>query len=215
MADDPPENQNVKALRVEIFADFVCPYCYIAQEQMDQLIKDYDVQPRWRPHWLHPEVPPGGSPSPADPERRAATLAWLKEMAPEMADRIRFPDKLQFSLFAFQALEFAQERGLALPFKSAVFDALWVEGKDIAEVSTLQEKAEEVGLDAQEMGRALRDQVYLERTLNNVKKAREIGISRTPTIILGRTAIVGWHYYEVFQTVLEKQGILPKSALAG
>ena len=30
---------------------------------------------------------------------------------------------------------------MALPFTSAVYDALWVEGKDIARISTLQEAA--------------------------------------------------------------------------
>jgi len=198
---------------VIVYADFICPYCYISQERVDQLIRDYGVQPEWRPHWLHPEVPPEGMPFPAtsDPDRRKATLEWLKEMAPEQAPSIRLPDKLQFSFFAFQALEFARDRGLALPFKSAVFNALWVQGKDIAQLSTLQEAANEVGLDADEMARALYDQTYIARTLAALYMARNAGVTEVPTFVLGRTTIVGWHYYEVFQTVMEKQGMQSKS----
>lgn len=197
-------------LPVIVFADFVCPYCYIAQEHVDHLVRDYDVQPLWRPYWLHPEVPPEGAPLPsrADPERRKETLAWLKEMAPEKAARIRFPEKMQFSFFAFEAMEYAQDRGLALPFKSAVFDALWVEGKDIGQVQTLQEAAAAVGLDGEEVGRALHERTYMERAWSAVETAQRVGITNTPTFILGRTAIVGWHYYEVVQTVMEKQGAL-------
>jgi predicted DsbA family dithiol-disulfide isomerase len=212
MADETHVNGISTAPRVVVFADFVCPYCYISQERVDQLIRDYDVQPLWRPYWLHPEVSPAGSSIPVDSDRRKATAEWLKEMAPERAARMHFPDKLQFSFFAFQALEFAQDHGLALPFKTAVFDALWVEGKDIALVPTLQEAGEKVGLDAEEMGRALHEQTYLERTLEALATAKKTGVTKVPTFILGRTAIVGWHYYEVFQTVMEKQGFVPKSA---
>ncbi len=123
---------------------------------------------------------------------------------------MRFPDKMQCSFFAFQAVEFAQDRGDALPFTSAVYDALWVEGKDIARIATLQEAAQKAGLDAEEMGRALRERRYMERTMNAVAAARKAGVVSTPTYILGRIAIKGWHYYEVFQTVMQRQGMLPR-----
>lgn len=212
MANQSGAAQSEPSFRVVMFADFICPYCYIGQERMEQLAHDYHVQPIWRPHWLHPETPPEGAPFPqsVDRERARATAEWLKEMAPEKAARMRFPDKMQCSFFAFEAVEFAQERGQALPFTSAVYDALWVEGKDIARMATLQEAAAKAGLDAEEMGRALRERSYMERAMNAVTASRSAGISSTPTYILGRTAIKGWHYYEVFQTVMEKQGMLPK-----
>jgi predicted DsbA family dithiol-disulfide isomerase len=197
---------------VVMFADFICPYCYIGQERMEQLARDYDVVPQWRPYWLHPETPLQGArlPQTADPDRARTTLEWLQEMAPEKAARIRFPGKLQYSFLAFEAVEFAQDRGLALRFTSAVYDALWVQGRDIAQVSTLQEAAAGAGLDAEEMGRALRERGYMERALRAVAASKDAGVTSTPTYILGRTAIKGWHYYEVFQTVMEKQGMLPK-----
>ena len=125
---------------------------------------------------------------------------------------MRFPNKLQFSLFAFEALEFAQDRGLALPFKTAVFEALWIERRDIAQLSTLQAAADKVGLDADELGRALSGQRYRNRVRDTLQLAREAGITKTPTFVLGRYRIAGWHYYEVFQTVMEKQGVPLRSA---
>jgi len=200
-------------LPVVVFADFICPYSYIALDQMDDLLRDYNIELLWRPHWLHPEVPPAGSPLPAEAqERRARTLAWLREMAPERAAHMRFPDKILFSLFAFEALEFAQDRGRALPFKTAVFEALWIEGRDIAQLSTLQAAAEKVGLDSAELGRALAGQRYRPRVHDALQLARDAGVTKTPTFVLGRYRIAGWHYYEVFQTVMEKQGVLLRSA---
>jgi predicted DsbA family dithiol-disulfide isomerase len=209
------ENCASTPLPVVVFADFICPYSYIALDQMDELNRDYTIELLWRPHWLHPEVPKAGAPIPAEAlDRRAQTISWLKEMAPNRAGRMRYPDKISFSLFAFEALEFAQDRGLALPFKTAVFEALWIDGRDIADFSTLQAVADNVGLDGAELGRALAGQRYRQRVHNALQLARDAGVTKTPTFVLGRYRIAGWHYYEVFQTVMERQGVLRRSALA-
>jgi predicted DsbA family dithiol-disulfide isomerase len=211
----PNENYAITPLPVVVFADFICPYSYIALDQMDDLLRDYNIELLWRPHWLHPEVPPEGAPLPAAAmaeDHRARTHAWLQEMAPDRGAQMRFPEKLQFSLFAFEALEFAHDRGLALSFKTAVFDALWLEGRDIAQLSTLQAAADKVGLDADELGRALGTQRYRNRVRDTLQLARDAGVTKTPTFVLGRYRIAGWHYYEVFQTVMEKQGVPLRSA---
>ena len=41
-----------------------------------------------------------------------------------------------------------------------------------------------------------------------------IGITNTPTIFIGKTRINGWTYYEVLQSVMEKQGLRPRETLA-
>jgi predicted DsbA family dithiol-disulfide isomerase len=210
------ENHSLTPLPVVVFADFICPYSYIALDQMDDLARDYNIELLWRPHWLHPEVPQAGAPLPAGAaERRAQTLSWLKEMAPVRAAKMHLPDKVQFSLFAFEALEFAQDRGMALPFKTAVFEALWMDGCDIGEFSTLQAAAARVGLDSAELGNALARHHYRQRVYDSLQLARDAGITKTPTFVLGRYRIAGWHYYEVFQAVMERQGVPLRSSVAG
>lgn len=214
----PSEIQDAaKPLTVVVFADFICPYSYIAQDQMEQLASNYNIELLWRPHWLHPEVPPEGAAFPADPapdQRRERTLAWLREMAPDRAATMRFPRKMQFSLFAFEALEYAQDHDAALSFKSAVFDALWVEGMDIGTVSTLQHAAIKAGLDPEAVARAVTDQKYRGRVRDALQLAADVGVTKTPTFIVGRYRVVGWHYYEVFETVMEKQGVAPRAPSA-
>jgi predicted DsbA family dithiol-disulfide isomerase len=203
--------------RVVVFADFVCPYSYLAVDQIDRLAREYDVQPLWRPHWLHPETPPEGCPREPTPEnvaRRERLDAWVKEMAPEQYPRIRFPEKRHYSFLAFEALEFAYDCGLDFPFKTALYDLMWTEGRDISEPETLIAAGERAGLDPAELSVALNEHVYAQRALDAVNQARRIGIMNTPTIFLGRTRINGWHYYEVLQSVMEQQGVRPREALA-
>jgi predicted DsbA family dithiol-disulfide isomerase len=210
------KQEAARPIRVAVFADFTCPYSYLAVDQIDRLAREYDVKPLWRPHWLHPDTPPEGTPrennadTAARDERRHA---WFKEMAPEQYPRIRFPEKRQYSFRAFEALEFACDYELDFAYKTAVYDLMWTEGRDIGEPETLIDAAERVGLDADELQAALAQRTYAERALEAVKQAHRIGIMNTPTIFLGRTRINGWHYYEVLQSVMEQQGARLREAV--
>ena len=41
--------ESAEPFRVVVFADFVCPYSFLAVDQIDRLAREYDVQPLWRP----------------------------------------------------------------------------------------------------------------------------------------------------------------------
>jgi predicted DsbA family dithiol-disulfide isomerase len=206
-------NTAADPLRVVVFADFVCPYSYLAVEQVDRIARDYGVQAMWRPHWLHPDTPPEGAARDKSPDADARRHAWFKEMAPEQYPRIRFPSKRHYSFLAFEALEFAFDRGKDFAYKTAVYDLMWTEEGDIGRPETLMLAAERVGLDPDELKVALDEHHYAARALEAVKQAREIGIMNTPTMFVGRTRINGWTYYEVLESVLEKQGIHPREAV--
>ena len=213
--NDMTETQDpAQPFRVVVFADFVCPYSYLAVDQIDRLAREYDVRPLWRPYCLHPETPPEGTPCARTPERLERLSAWIKDMAPEQYPRIRIPEKRHYSFLAFEALEYAYDRGLDLEYKTALYELMWTEGGDIGKTETLLAAAEQVGLDAGELEIALDERHYAERALEAVQQARRIGITNTPTIFLGRTRINGWTYYEVLQSVMEKQGLKPREVLA-
>ena len=207
------ENQESaqQPFRVVVFADFVCPYSFLAVDQIDRIAREYGVQPLWRPHWLHPDTPPEGQPGARSPERTERLRAWIKDMAPEHLERIRIPSRRQYSFHAFEALEFAYDRDADFEYKTALYDLMWVEGQDIGEADTLLTAAERVGLDAGELAAALYHRVYADRALAAVKQAHEIGITNTPTIFLGRTRVNGWTYYEVLESVMEQQGVRRRS----
>jgi predicted DsbA family dithiol-disulfide isomerase len=197
------------SIRVAVFADFVCPYSFLACEQIDRFSRQYDLTVWWRPHWLHPDTPREGTPRGSGPESRAQRErfdAWMKEMAPEQYARMKPQNKRAYSLFAFEAMEFACDRGLELPLKTAIYELQWVHGRDIGEPETLLEAAQVSGLDPVELANAFVERSYAARALDAVEQARRIGITNTPTMFLGTTRINGWHYDEVIETLLAKHG---------
>jgi predicted DsbA family dithiol-disulfide isomerase len=206
--------ESAAPFRVVVFADFVCPYSYLAVDQIDRLAREYDVKPLWRPHWLHPDTPPEGSVGARSPERLERLRAWIKDMAPEHYDRIRIPEKRQYSFHAFEALEFAYDHGLDFEYKTVLYELMWTEGLDIGDPETLLLAAERTGLDPAELALALYERQYTERTMDAISQARTIGITNTPTIFLGKTRINGWTYYEVLQSVMAEQGVRAREAVA-
>ena len=206
-APERPHGGDEEPFRFMVFGDFICPWSFAALDLVDQLATDYGLQPQWRPHMLRPDVPPEGIPYPDD--RRAETQAWITETAPDAAAKMQFPDRIQFSFRAFEALEYARDQQADIAFARAVFDALWRDGNDIARWTTLRAAAETAGLDPDELGQALADGAYVQRALDAVRQAQRLEVTATPTFILGRTRINGWHYYEVLQQVVEQQDVQP------
>ena len=201
--------------RVAVFADFVCPYSFLAVEQIDRLAREYGVEPMWRPHWLHPDTPPEGSARENTPDALARVErrnAWIKEMAPDQFARMQFPERRQYSFRAFEALEYAYDHGADFAYKTAVYELMWEQDRDIGEVDTLVDAGKKIGLDANDLRTALNEHTYAQRVLEAIDQSYRIGIHNTPTIFLGRTRINGWHYYEVLQSVMEKQGMKPVAA---
>jgi predicted DsbA family dithiol-disulfide isomerase len=198
------------SLRLVVVVDFVCPWSYIARPLVERVCDEYGLAAVWRPHALHPATPPEGIPL-DDLGRRDETAAWIRDLDPALAARMTFPDRIAFSFRAFEALELASDRGVAGAFVREVFDALWVDGEDIGDIAVLARAGARAGLDARDVRAALRSHAYAGRALEAVAAARRNGIGATPTFFVGRTRLEGWHYYEVLQSIVERQGGRPRT----
>ena len=200
-----------------MFADFICPYCYIGQERMEQLARDYDVRPQWRPYWLHPETRLKARRSRKAPTANARARPWngCRKWRPRKRPGFAFPTSCSAASLPLKRLNSPRSRGWRCRLPRPCTTRCGWKAKTSRECPLCRTAAAKVGLDAEEMGRALRERRYMEQTFKAVEASRNAGVTNTPTYILGRTAIKGWHYYEVFQTVMEKQGMLPKAADGG
>lgn len=187
-----------------VFGDFICPWSYAVLGVVDRLAAGHGLRPWWRPHLLRPDTPPEGTPY-EDLSHRDATVAWLKEVAPEESARMVWPERVAHSMLAFQGLEYADDHRRGWAYAEAVFDALWVQGADIGRPAVLQAAGARAGLDPDDLGRALSSDHYRRRTLAAADQTRRLEVTATPTLIVGRTRVNGWHYLEALEAVVAKQ----------
>ena len=70
----------VGLVRIEVWYDYICPWCYAALDRADYLVERHGAELRWRPFELHPDWPVDGMEAPR--YERAGILKRLIEKDP-------------------------------------------------------------------------------------------------------------------------------------
>jgi len=132
-------------MRVTLFTDLNCPFCYSTEQRLEQLGVGGRVT--WRGVEHEPELP---VPMARDDREMVAELAEeveaVRARAPEVEIAVP-PGKANTAvglLAAAAALRIDAERGAA--FRRAVYRAYWRDGRDISDPAVLDELADDAGL---------------------------------------------------------------------
>jgi predicted DsbA family dithiol-disulfide isomerase len=178
----------MKKLAIEVASDVVCPWCYIGKRRLEKaldLLKDeFEVEVRWLPFQLNPDLPSDGIPR---AEYRKAKFGSL-ERSKQMDARVIAEGKGEGIDFAFDRMETQPNttqahRLIALAEnQNAVVDALFrahfEQGRKIGDPKVLAEIAAQCGVQGWPQKAA--DVSGLE------EEVRELGISGVPTFIFER-----------------------------
>ena len=101
--------------------------------------------------------------------------------------------------------EYARDNGVFEGLHLPAFEAYFADDKNLGDDVVLRELAEEAGLDPDEAIRVLDGGAYEDRIEHSMRRAREYGITGTPTFVVeDRYGIVGAQPYEVLRDGLRK-----------
>lgn len=124
-------------------------------------------------------------------------------------------DRLINSRPALQAAEFARAAGLFDAMHRALFEAYWLEGRDLSDLQVLREIGARVGLDVDAMEAAIRANTYGDYLDERRAEALELMISGIPAhVIADRYLVMGAQPFEVFQQVMTRLGATPRDRAA-
>lgn len=173
-------------LRIKVFSDYICPFCYIGGEIIKSLENEYDFQVEWIGMEIHPETPSEGVNlnQRFGKERLEASLGYLRSIAEAHHLPFNPSDHMPNSHMALEAAEYAREEGNHDAFHKALMDAYFVKQNDISDLSVLKGVASQVGLDVDAMTEAVLNRKYEEKLKNDLKDAYHYGISSTPTFVI-------------------------------
>lgn len=196
----------METLKLMVYSDYVCPWCYVGQGAVEKLARDYAVELTWRPFYLRPDTPPEGMELPPYIKARMAqTNARLKQMASAAGLEMVFPDRIPNTRLAHEATEYAIRKGKGSEFHREVFDRYYGKGEDISQWKVLEEAANVVGLDASEMRKEVESGKYTQLVREEVDEATEIGVDGVPTYVMQQKyAIVGAQPYENFVNAIQQ-----------
>lgn len=101
--------------------------------------------------------------------------------------------------------EYARDNGVFDGLHLPAFEAYFADDRDLGDDFVLRELAEGAGLDPDEAMRVLDGGDYEDRIESSMLRAREFGISGTPTFVVeGQYGIVGAQAYETLRDSLRE-----------
>ena len=204
-------------MRVEIYSDTVCPWCYIGKKRFEgatRMRPDIDFDVRWLPFELNPGMPAAGvqrEPYLArkfgDLERVQAMQGQLRELGSSLGIDFHFEraQRMPNTRLAHEVLEHAGAAGAQDRVAEALFRAYFEEGRDIGDPARLIEIGAAAGLDAAELERTLSSRRHTREVEALERQAHEWGISGVPTFIFDRQyAVSGAQETNVFLQVFDR-----------
>jgi predicted DsbA family dithiol-disulfide isomerase len=202
----------IRSVQIEVWSDYVCPFCYLQEPVVEQLERDFagQVQVRWRAYELRPEPVPT-----LDPAGEYLRDIWASAVYPMAAKRgmkLQLPSIQPRSRKAFEATEYARDRGKADAMRHAIFAAFFEHDRDIGDVQVLGEIAETLDIHPAGLLRALAANVYTSRVIGDENEAAELGLSGVPAMVLTPSAaaderrllISGAQPYETVRELVER-----------
>lgn len=172
---------------------------------VERLKKEYNVEVEWRPYYLRPDTPPEGMELPEYilKARANGSEERLRGMAELHGMKFKSTERIYNTRLAHEATEYAREKGKANEFHHIIFRKVYADGLDPAKWGVLRSAAEEAGLDADDMQKAVESGKYTTEVAGQVQWAQRIGVTGVPTYVINdRYAVVGAQPYEVFKNAL-------------
>lgn len=186
--------------RLTIYADYVCPFCYLGHASLSQYRESHEqeILIDWQPFDLRSgkrgpdgEIDHGVDDGKDDQyfeQARENVRRLQQEYGVEMKQAIaREVDSLNAQLASMYVKEHYPNRWEAVD--EAIYAALWQDGRDIGDRDVLAEICADAGLDADEVLEASEAKGLREHLEERFSAARERGVTGVPTFVYeGRAA---------------------------
>ena len=211
-------------MRIEIFSDVICPWCFIGKRRFETAIsrlreRGFDVQVDYtfRPFQLDPTAPTD-SPSPSKdayakkfggPERATEILAHVTSVAAQ--DNITFNMDIAVranTFLAHRLLAFALRgygAAVQIVLKELIMDAYFTDGKNIGDIEVLADCAQSAGIDRNDAHAFLLSDSLASEVQAEIDEASEYGVTAVPTFIIdGQWSVPGAQDIEMFERIIER-----------
>jgi predicted DsbA family dithiol-disulfide isomerase len=180
---------------ITVYSDYVCPFCYLGRRSLEEYqdTRETPLSVDWHPFDLrgHKRGPDGEIDHSVDDgkdeayfEQARQNVKRLREKygATEMRSFDEIPDPVDsFDAQVASLYVKSEHPDQWLAFDEAIFDALWVDGRDIGDMTVLRDCAERAGLDGSEIEGAVTDEMYRDRLRERFAEAQQHGVTGVPT----------------------------------
>lgn len=187
-------------MKVEIWSDVVCPWCYIGKRRFEAAMSRFphasQVDVEWKSFELDPDAPRTHELSGTHAEQLSAKFGRPMDQIAEMLDRVTTlaaGEGLAFrfdlnrggnSFDAHRLLHLAKARGRQDELKERLDRGTFTEGLAVSDHEELTALAVEVGLDEAEVRAVLASDRFADAVRADEAQARAYGITGVPFFVI-------------------------------
>lgn len=208
-------------MKIEIWSDYVCPFCYIGKRTLEQALEKsgYSSQAEisFKAYELDPNTPQDSTVSVYESlaKKTGQTVEQAKKMTEGAAAHARtvgleydFDKMMQVNTFtAHRLVKWAETQGKEAALVELLMKNYFIEGKNVNEQQVLEDAAEMVGLPREQATEVITSARFEQEVRADIEEARQIGVQGVPFFVVNRKyAISGAQPVEAFVEALEQIG---------
>lgn len=206
-----------QTVKLDIMSDPICPWCYIGKTHLDKAlaaIPDHPFVIEWHPFQLNPDMPDAGMDRREYLERKfggkegaVRAYAPVVENAGNAGLTIDFEGmkRTPNTLDAHRLIHWAGIEGKQNAIVDALFEAYFVQARDIGDPEVLADIADSQGMDAAVVMKLLKSDADREDIRNRDTHSREMGVNSVPTfIVANQHAVPGAQPPEMWEKVISE-----------
>ncbi|MFT4020987.1 MAG: DsbA family oxidoreductase [Acinetobacter sp.] len=205
-------------MRVDIWSDVVCPFCYIGKKRLEHVAAEAGIELEifWHSFQLDPDAPEKQDISNSErlAQKYGRSIEDMQQMEQNVAE-MAASEGIDFqwqqakagnTFNAHRIIHLAQREGLGTEAEEAFFYSYITQGLPIGERETLEDVAARIGLNPVEVDDVLDSNAFAEFVEHDEKIAREqLKVTGVPFFVFDqRVALAGAQPREVFLQVLQQ-----------
>lgn len=185
----------MKNFKLEVFTDYVCPWCYLGDARVKNLKKAYEIDIELIHFPLHPDTPVEGRKlldlfrsTQDDIDRKNQNMSTLMKN-----EGLPFNDRVYTfnSRLAQEIGVWAEKLDQNTSIHDNFFEAYFVHGLNIGLENVILEIVDKSGLDTDEAKKIIQNRLFSDEIDQHWKKSRNYGVTGVPTYVYNNQSIVG------------------------
>lgn len=206
-------------MKIEIWSDVMCPFCYLGKHKFEKALEQFphkdNIEIEWKSFQLQPDLVTDTT---ININQYLAEIKDLSiEEASQMNNHVAQAGKaigltynvdqivVANSFKAHNLIQFAKTQLKQNEIEEKLFETYFANGKNIDDIPTLIELANEAGLNTNNLANVLENNEFAPQVQADINEARKLGIRGVPFFAFNRKyAISGAQEPSAFLSTLEK-----------
>jgi len=197
-------------ITLEVFTDYVCPWCYLGDNRVKKLKETFDIEVKLVHFPLHPETPSEGrelqdlfSCGPEEITAKNNNMRGLLE-----AEGLPFSDRSHTynSRLAQEVGSWADTQDGGDDIHDKFFEAYFVDGRNVGDVDVILDVVDKAGLNVDEARAVIEERSFKDAVDADWAKSHQYGVTGVPTFVSGGQGMVGAQPYEALAQFMDEMG---------